>query len=243
MVIFQKVSKAYPGPDGRPRVALRDVSFELRPGECCCLLGPNGAGKTTLMRMMMGFLAPTDGEISVWGTSVRRDPVGVRRHISYIPDEVALYRNLTGRRNLEFFASLVGRSDTDLVALASTVGLAPEALDRKLMQYSKGMRQRLAVAVSLLKDAHVYAFDEPTNGLDAIGLLELIATIKRLRDDGKVVLVTTHDLLHVNAFATRVLFLMDGKIHQEIREDDLASVNLEHLYVELISRRSALKPD
>ena len=238
MLVFDRVSKIYSNPKRGSTRALEDVSFELKPGDCCCLLGPNGAGKTTLLRTMLGFLPLTSGDIRVAGVSVREDAARARDHISYIPDEVALYRDMTGRQNLDFFARLSGARRDDYDVLAQRVGLREGALDLKLRDYSKGMAQRLAIGVALLKTAKVYALDEPTNGLDALGIRELIDILHRVRQDGGIVLVTTHDLMHVSALATRVLFLFGGVIRHAIEGDHIKTTDIEELYVDLVRREA-----
>lgn len=237
MLEFQKVVKKFPSPGGKDYVAVSDLSFTIGPGECCCLLGPNGAGKTTSIMMMLGFTPLDSGAIMVCGNSVMDNPIETRKRISYIPDEVALYQNLTGIQNLQFFDELIKgkrRSRDEYVDYAKTVSLNVQQLERRLFTYSKGMKQRLAIAVSLLKDASIYVFDEPTNGLDAVGVKELIEILLKLREMKKAILVTTHDLLHVSAFANKVLFLQNGKISRQIVDPELKTLNLETEYIRMI---------
>ena len=236
MIHFQQVVKTY--TTGRTSfTAVDQLELIIKPGECCCLLGPNGAGKTTSIMMMVGFLPITEGDIQICGVSVRDSPTEARTHISYMPDEVALYANLTGMQNLRFFGDLLKKtfSRSDYEGIAKKLGLSSDALQRKLSFYSKGMIQRLAICVALLKEASVFVFDEPTSGLDAVGVRDLLQIIKSLREQGKTILVTTHDLLHVGAFASKVVFLANGKIHRSMSERELSSANLEEEYIRLVS--------
>lgn len=244
LVRFDKVRKTFIGADGNPVDAVKDLSFTLSSGECCCLLGPNGAGKTTSIMMLLGFTPISSGDIIVAGASVSTATAQARARISYIPDEVALYRNLSGLKNMQFFDKLLGKKHPPqhYLDLGARVGLGEPAMRRKLSTYSKGMKQRLAIAVALLKEADVFVLDEPTTGLDAIGIRELFEVIRELRGLGKAIVVTTHDLMHVSDFADRVLFLLDGSIRKELQASDIAAgVDVEQTYVDLIQAGSATR--
>lgn len=236
---INNIEKTFTNKDSEKNKALAGISFHIDRGECVCLLGPNGAGKTTTIMMTLGFVVPSSGEINICGTSVIKQPEVARTFISYIPDEVALYPNLTGYENLFFFDELLptqSRSKEELSKIADTIGLSPIALAKPVKSYSKGMKQRLGIAVALLKDSPFFIFDEPTNGLDAVGIKEFIQIISTLKGLGKGILVTTHDLLRVSSFANRVIFLKNGKIHKQFEQEGINSgLNLENEYLSIIN--------
>jgi ABC-2 type transport system ATP-binding protein len=235
----QNVQKIFSDKMAGKNHALSGISFSINPSECVCLLGPNGAGKTTTIMMTLGFETPTSGDIVICGVSTTKDPVKARSHISYIPDEVALYPNLTGYENLVFFDRLLKTKDRDrseLLKITSMIGLSEVALAKPVKSYSKGMKQRLGIAVALLKDSDLFIFDEPTNGLDAVGIREFIQIVLSLKKLGKGILVTTHDLLRVNSFANKVLILKGGKIHASFDlSGGKSDVNLEDEYLNAIN--------
>jgi ABC-2 type transport system ATP-binding protein len=209
------------------RVAVDDLSFEVRPGEVFGLLGPNGAGKTTTVLMLLGLTEPTSGEARVVGVDPMRDPLEVKRHVGYMPDTVGFYDGLSARENLGYTARLnrIARAIaaariTDLLA---QVGLA-EVAGQKVDTFSRGMRQRLGVADALLKDPSVLILDEPTASLDPEGVVELLALIERIAVERRIaVLLSSHLLDQVQAICQRVGIFYRGRLIAEGSVRDLAS--------------------
>ena len=209
------------------RVAVDDLSFEVRPGEVFGLLGPNGAGKTTTVLMLLGLTEPTSGEARVVGVDPMRDPLEVKRHVGYMPDTVGFYDGLSARENLAYTARLnripravaAGRI-SDLLA---QVGLA-EVATQKVDTFSRGMRQRLGVADALLKDPSVLILDEPTASLDPEGVVELLALIEQIALQRRIaVLLSSHLLDQVQAICQRVGIFYRGRLIAEGSVRDLAS--------------------
>jgi ABC-2 type transport system ATP-binding protein len=192
-------------------VAVNDVSFSLGPG-VTGLLGPNGAGKTTLLHMLAGFLAPSAGQVLVLGRSPHRDP-SVYRQIGLVPEREAVYPFLTGLDYVRFNARLQGLPDADRAAreAIARVGLE-DAMDRAIGTYSKGMRQRVKVAGSLVHDPQVLLLDEPFNGMDPrqrIAMMDLLGT---LAEAGRTILFSSHILEEVERVGTEILVMVAGRL-------------------------------
>ncbi len=196
--------------------AVDNLNLSISKGEIFGLLGPNGAGKTTTILMLMGLSEPTSGTISVAGLNPTREPIKVKRIVGYMPDNIGFYGDMTGRENLYYTAKLnripEEQQDELIDSLLAKVGLK-DAADRKVREYSRGMRQRLGVADVLLKDPEVVFLDEPTLGLDPEGTTELLEIITELgKKEGKTVLISSHLLHQVQAICDRVGIFVKGKL-------------------------------
>jgi Cu-processing system ATP-binding protein len=211
--------------------AVDGVDLTVRRGEIFGLIGHNGAGKSTLFKMMLGLIAPTEGEILIDGCSVRgRDFRAARRHIGYLPENVVLYDNLTGLETLHFFARLKGAARTQCAPTLERVGLG-YAAKRPLREYSKGMRQRLGFAQALLGAPRVLFLDEPTNGLDPQAIRDFYATLRGLQGEGVTVVITSHILAELQERVDRLAIMSAGKIQalgsvQALREQVHMPLNL-----------------
>ncbi len=214
--------------------AVNELTLRVAPGEIFALLGPNGAGKTTTINCFLGFLAPDAGAARVNGIEVAHDPVSARRQMAYIPEQVALYPRFTGMENLDYFSALAGRrhSEKELLELLQRAGLPGDAARRRVSTYSKGMRQKVGIALALATEARALLLDEPTSGLDPAASHEFSRTIRHLATNGVAVLMATHDLFRARADATRVGILRDGKLVAEFSAADLQHADLEQLYLE-----------
>ena len=192
-------------------VAVNDVSFSLGAG-VTGLLGPNGAGKTTLLHMLAGFLAPSAGEVRILGRSPHRDP-SVYRQIGLVPEREAVYPFLTGLDYVKFNAKLQGMPDPDRAAreAIALVGLE-EAMDRQIGGYSKGMRQRVKVAGSLVHNPQVLLLDEPFNGMDPRQRIAMMDLLGRLAEQGRTILFSSHILEEVERVGTEILVMVAGRL-------------------------------
>ena len=188
-----------------------DVSFTVAPGEILGFLGPNGAGKSTTIKMMTGLLDPQAGNIAVLGMSMPAQKEDIQALIGVCFEEKNLYLNMTGRENLVFFARLFGIKDLDPDSLLRRVDLLDRADDRAA-DYSKGMRQRLMVARTLVNEPRVLFLDEPTDGLDPVSSLAIRRIIREEADRGTAVVLTTHDMLEADKLSDRVAFIHEGRI-------------------------------
>lgn len=219
--------------------ALDDVSFTVHPGEIFCLLGANGAGKSTTIKLFLGFLEPTYGSAEVDGLSAWQRPQEARRRLLYIPENVALYDELTGYENLDYFARLAAveqRSPARLKEALRSAGLAPEAFGRRVGLYSKGMRQKVGIALAIIKEARALLLDEPTSGLDPTASAEFHELIVRQRDRGTAILMATHDLFRAREVATTIGLMQAGRLRRTLDASTITANDLESLYLEEMSR-------
>jgi ABC-2 type transport system ATP-binding protein len=219
------------------KVALESLTLKVEPGEVYALLGPNGAGKTTAINLFLGFLEPDSGDVLVDGLSVPANPVAVRRKVAYIPEQVALYPRFSGLENLEYFSRLGGARPArpDLYRLLEQVGLKADAADRRVGTYSKGMRQKVGIALALASGAKALLLDEPTSGLDPAASHEFSRLLRKLAKEDVAILMATHDLYRAKEDATRVGILLKGRIASEYHRDEFQSRDLEKLYLERLS--------
>jgi ABC-2 type transport system ATP-binding protein len=216
-------------------VALNALTLSVEPGEVFCLLGANGAGKTTTINLFLNFVNPTSGQAFINGIDVVRSPLETKKYVAYIPETVMLYRNLTGLENLEYFAALAGRphlTRADLLAFFGQVGLPEVAADRRVGTYSKGMRQKVGIAIALAKGAKALLLDEPTSGLDPKAANEFSALLKQMSDAGVAVLMATHDLFRAKESGTRVGIMKHGSLVAIHGTADFSHADLERLYLE-----------
>lgn len=236
MLSVDKVGKSF-----GPLRALFEVSFEVAAGEAMCLLGANGAGKTTMMNLCLGFLRRDSGEIRVCEHDPDRAPVEVRRNIAYIPEHVALYEGMTGLENLAFFDRLSGhtRSESALLTYLESAGLEPNAARRPVSVYSKGMRQKVGLAIAQAKDAKVLLLDEPMSGLDPSAAREFTASINLLKQEGRAILIATHDIFRAKECATRIGIMKSGALMQVVESSTMDARGIEQVYLQHIAKEQA----
>ena len=193
--------------------ALRDLDLTVEEGEIYGFLGPNGAGKSTTINVLLDFVRPTAGAASVFGHDCQQDPLSVRQRIGVLPDGFSVWERLTGRQHVEFVGES-RRLEVDPEAVLERVGLT-DAADRKAGEYSKGMRQRLALGMALVGDPDLLILDEPTTGLDPNGARKMREVILDERDRGATVFFSSHILSQVEAVCDRVGILRDGELVAE----------------------------
>jgi len=215
--------------------ALVDLNLEVPRGSIYCLLGANGAGKSTTISLFLNFITPTSGRALVAGIDVTQDPLGTKRRLAYIPEQVMLYPHLSGIENLAFFAALAGFDGympEELSAFLSRSGLEPDAHNRRVGGYSKGMRQKVGIAVALAKQADALLLDEPTSGLDPEASNAFSQSLRELRADGVAILMATHDLFRAKDLGDRVGIMRRGRLRAELDPSTLQIADLEQLYLD-----------
>ena len=195
-------------------VALRQVSAQFAGGKLYVILGDNGAGKSTLLRIMTGLLKPTSGEVRLLG----QDPDEVTQRFGYMGHAPLLYEELTGVENLRYFAGLYGINDDATVREAiRTVGLDPD-LDRRVGNYSQGMRQRMSLARSVIHGPEILFLDEPFSNVDIKSARDMAALLGRMRDSGRTLFVVTHQPAVLAAIADEYIAMNSGQIIERMRE-------------------------
>ncbi len=212
LVNVQGLTKRYTQNDV---LAVDHVSFEVQEGEIFSLLGPNGAGKTTLISMLSGILTPTDGDATIGGYSIRREPLAAKRLIGVVPQEVALYPTLTARENLRFWGSMYGLRGRELRARVEEalelVGLRERANDR-VERFSGGMKRRLNIAGGLLHRPRLLFLDEPTVGIDPQSRRRILDMVKEFNAQGMTILYTTHYMEEAEELSHRIAIMDHGHI-------------------------------
>jgi len=209
MISLKQVSKLY-----GQLAAVRDLDLEVKDGEIVGLIGHNGAGKTTILKMIVGLISPTSGKVEVMGRDVATEGLYLRRFLGYLPEESSLYENVTASEYLLFFSELYkmprrkARQRIDL--LLGSLEL-PER-DKLTGELSKGMKRKVAIARALLHDPTILILDEPNVGLDPLTSFFIINYLKGLKEEGKTILVSAHNLFHVEYICDRVAILKDGKL-------------------------------
>ena len=216
--------------------ALNNLNLTIHPGEIFALLGQNGAGKTTTINLFLGFVQPTSGTARINGISVAEHPQEIKKHLAYIPEIVMLYPNLTGVENLQYFSSLAGfeYSKIELKELLTTSGLQSKSFNERLGGYSKGMRQKVGIAIAIAKKARVLLLDEPTSGLDPKASNEFSEIIKELSKNGTAILMATHDIFRAREVATTIGIMKEGNLVSTMNGRDVSANELEKLYLQTV---------
>ncbi|MEX1275551.1 MAG: ABC transporter ATP-binding protein, partial [Bacteroidota bacterium] len=202
----------------------------------------NGAGKTTAINIFLGFLPQTEGTARINGVDVRTDPLEAKKYVAYLSDVVMLYPNFTARQNLDFFARLGGKqnlSREQYYSVLQQVGLQEKAYEQKLKGFSKGMRQKVGLAIAIIKEAPAIILDEPTSGLDPKAANEFQSMILHLRSEGRAILMSTHDIFRAKEVADTVGIMNEGKMLAIKSRKELEHEDLEKLYLNYIHGKVA----
>ncbi len=216
-------------------LAVDGLTFKVKPGEIFCMFGANGAGKTTTINLFLNFIPPTSGTALIEGVDVAREPLRAKKYVSFVSENVMLYGNFTAVQNLDYFSRLAGRRNLakkDYADVLTRVGLQKEAFDRRIKNFSKGMRQKLGIAIALVKDAPNVLLDEPTSGLDPKSGREFLEILVQMRDQGKSVFMSTHDIFRAKLMADRIGFMRKGRLVMLKTAKELAHDDLTELYIQ-----------
>jgi len=223
-------------------LALDRISFSVRPGEIFVMLGGNGAGKTTAINIFLNFIEPTSGEARINGITTHLEPLKAIKMVAFVSENVMLYENFTALQNLDFFARIGGKNSytrNDYKDALLRVGLAEESHDKKLRNFSKGMRQKCGLAIAILKDAPAILLDEPTSGLDPQAGYEFIRLLDSLRGEGRAILMSTHDIFRAKEIADTIAILNRGVVIMQKDASEIAGRDLEDLYLQYMAGHNA----
>ncbi|MDE0679611.1 MAG: ABC transporter ATP-binding protein [Gammaproteobacteria bacterium] len=214
--------------------ALKGLDMTVEGGDIYCLLGANGAGKTTTISLFLNFIRPDGGTATVCGLDVTEQPLETKKLLAYIPEQVMLYGNLTALENLRYFSQLGGHdySQEEYRDFLRRVGLEEEAVDRRVKTYSKGMRQKVGVAIALAKQARALLLDEPTAGLDPKASNEFSELLLKLKSDGAAILMATHDLFRAKETGTRIGIMKEGRLVDELSTGEVSHADVEKIYLQ-----------
>ena len=215
--------------------AVSSLDLRVGPSEIYCLLGPNGAGKTTTIHLFLGFLEPTAGSVRVLGLDVATAPLESKRRLAYVPEQVMLYRNLSGLENLEYFTALGGRGSlarSGSPTSSSARACPPTRSVSACPSTPRACGRRSGIAIAIAKEAGALLLDEPTSGLDPKASNEFSELLERLRDRGVAVLMATHDLFRAKETGTRVGIMRHGRLVNEMSTDEIGHADLERIYLE-----------
>ena len=214
--------------------AVKDLSIEIKQGEIYGLLGSNGAGKSTTINILLGFLAPDKGEAFIDSINVTTNVDRKKKKIGYISENVNLYPYLTGIENLNYFCKIAGEdyNDEALSKILNDCGLDSDAINKKVGSYSKGMRQKVGIAIAFAKKAKVLLLDEPASGLDPLASTELSSTLKSLAKKGTAVLMASHDIFRVRETCDRIGILKNGSLIDQMDTSKVTTNELEKIYID-----------
>ncbi|MBO9766857.1 MULTISPECIES: ABC transporter ATP-binding protein [Xanthomonas] len=206
----------------RGRAVLQGLNLGVAPGTVYALLGGNGAGKSSTLSTLLGFVKPVCGSVRVDAVDPVADPANARARLAYLPENVALYEHLSALENADYLLALAGqrRSQAAIGEAFASAGLQRDAWAQRLAGFSKGMRQKVAIAVATLREVPVLLLDEPTSGLDPRAIADFNRLVGSVRARGAAVLMVTHDLLGAVEVADRIGFLENGRIAEEIGAGD-----------------------
>ncbi len=218
------------------KIALNSLNLTIKESEIIALLGQNGAGKTTTINCFLGFIQPSGGSASINGVSVAENALETKKYLAYIPETVMLYPNLSGIENLEFFSSLAGFSygKDELSSFLSKAGLQNTTHNQRVGGYSKGMRQKVGIAIAIAKKAKALLLDEPTSGLDPKASNEFSEILRELAQNGTAVLMATHDIFRAKEVANRIGIMKEGNLVSVIDAKEISANELEKLYLQTV---------
>ena len=225
MIRLKKVSKSF-----KENKALDNLTLNVDSGEIYGLLGANGAGKSTTLNLLLGFIKAESGSIEILDPEkkkINRDQIG------YIPENVNLYPYLSGKENLDYFCKLAGLKfdSSQLSNLLLDCSLDIDAHNKLTSEYSKGMRQKVGIAIALAKNASIYLLDEPASGLDPMASNELSEILKKLSSRGATILMASHDLFRVRETCDKIGIIKNGSLIKEMSSKDVSSNELENIYL------------
>jgi len=235
MLKITSLSKTY--EDGN--LALNNLCLDIQQGQIFTLLGANGAGKSTTINIICGFIPPSEGDVSIENISLKENPLKLRSKLAYLSENVMLYDNFTGYQNLKFFSEIAGKkqSKAELEQVLRDVGLQDDFIHKNIAKYSKGMRQKVGIAIALVKDTPLFLLDEPFSGLDPKAAYDFQMLLYKLRDEGKTIFMSTHDIFRAKEMADVVGIMKGGQLVMTRTREELETEDLNRIYLDYIEER------
>ena len=232
MIQAKNLTKSFNG-----HAAVNQLNLDIDMGQIFCLLGANGAGKTTTINLFLNFISPSSGEALICGLNTVEKPKESKAFLAYIPENLNLYPNLSGMENLDYFSGLAGQEyeKGELEMFLKEAGLQAEAFEQRVKTYSKGMRQKVGLAIAMAKKAKVLLLDEPTSGLDPHASHEFADLLQKLRAEGVAVLMATHDLFRAKETGTQIGIMREGNLVASVEADAISHSELEKLYLKHVN--------
>jgi ABC-2 type transport system ATP-binding protein len=231
MIVAENLTKRF----DNEALALDAINFKVKKGEVYCLLGASGAGKSTVIDLFLDFIKPTSGRALINGVEVAENPLEAKKYVSYCSEDIMLYGHFTARENLDLFVKLGGRrglKKDDYYAVLREVGLRENAFEQKARFFTKGMQQKVCIAIAMLRDTPAILLDDPTSGLDPKASEELMETIDQLRRQDKAILITAHDIFRIREIADLVGIIKEGRKVMERTREELDHEDLQALYLD-----------
>ena len=217
--------------------AVNDLSFEVKPGEIFCLLGANGAGKSTTINMLLNFINPTSGTLEIDGLDVVENSIKTKEFLTYIPENLMLYPNLSATENLDYFTRLSGKKfkASKLKSFLTEAGLEKDAHENRVKTFSKGMRQKVGIALAIAKESKVLLLDEPTSGLDPKSSNEFMELLTKMKNDKVAILMATHDLFRAKEVSTHIGIMRSGLLENYSDSSAFSLKELEKIYLDIMN--------
>ncbi len=214
--------------------ALNNLSLEIKQGEILCLLGANGAGKSTTINLLLNFIAPTSGNAFINELDVVKNATKTKSFLTYIPENLMLYPTLTAVENLDYFLGISNKKfpKTQLEAFLNEAGLQSEAFHKRVQYFSKGMRQKVGIALAIAKEAKVLLLDEPTSGLDPKSSNEFGRLLQKMRANNVAILMATHDIFRAKEIGSHIGIMKQGTLRHHFSTNDITLPELEKLYLD-----------
>lgn len=232
MIILKNITKKYGDFS-----AVSNLSLEVRKGEILCLLGANGAGKSTSINVLLNFIPPTSGTAYINGLDVVENPIATKQFLTYIPENLMLYPTLTAIENLDYFTKLSGKNFNSkaLSLYLSEAGLQEEAHQKRVETFSKGMRQKVGIALAIAKESKILLLDEPTSGLDPKSSNEFMELLTKMKNKGVAILMATHDLFRAKEVSTHIGIMRSGVLENYSNSSELSLKELETIYLDIMN--------
>ena len=232
MIVTKNITKKY-----GDFLAIKNLSLNVKEGEILCLLGANGAGKSTIINILLNFTQPSSGTSEINNLDVIKNSIKTKEFLTYIPENLMLYPTLSALENLDYFTKLSGKKfdSQELEIYLLEAGLDLTVLNNRVSTFSKGMRQKVGIALAIAKKSKVLLLDEPTSGLDPKSSNDFIKLLKKMKSDGVAILMATHDLFRAKEVSSHIGIMRSGILENHSRTSKLSLKQLEAIYIDIMN--------